>query len=119
MAGFCRDADQHTNPNQVYIHYGAADHAKMRDAYSGAHTYTTPSVGQSQPNANINSNTIVDSKCIYVGNLPLNASEANVRMILEQFGTIHALEVKPSVRLPRTSFAFVEFTTEEAASRYL
>ena len=100
------------------MRYSAADHAKMRDAYSSARTSTTPSVGQPRPEPDLNHSTIVDSKCIYVGNLPLNASEANVRMILEQFGTIHSLEVKPSVRLPRTSFAFVEFTNEEAATRY-
>lgn len=56
------------------------------------------------------------SKKLYVGNLPLTATEGDLRTLFEQYGTVEQVSVitDRKTSLPR-GFAFVEMTERSAA----
>lgn len=55
------------------------------------------------------------AKTIYVGNLPFNTTEADVRTLFEEFGTVHEVKMITDRGTGRfRGFGFVEMDDEEA-----
>lgn len=55
------------------------------------------------------------AKTIYVGNLPFNTTEADVRTLFEEYGTVHEVKMITDRGTGRfRGFGFVEMDDEEA-----
>lgn len=57
------------------------------------------------------------AKTIYVGNLPFNTTEADVRTLFEEYGTVHEVKMITDRGTGRfRGFGFVEMDDDEASS---